>query len=143
MKLGLGAGLSSRLVELVEFIQPRFVIPTHYRTDRKSDPIPAGHWPPNVTDEMAFIESIREIVGNRTQLLPLTCRHRIRGKDAKETGHLEMGLVQHMGCSTVAGIESPPKAFWEQWSYINETDAIRAQLASPYWESRFWGCSLF
>ena len=72
MKLGIGEGLASRLIELVASIQPRFMIPTHYRTDRKSDPIPAGHWPPNVTDEMAFIESIREIVGDRTQILPFT-----------------------------------------------------------------------
>ena len=72
MKLGLGDGLSHRLVELVELIQPKFLIPTHYRTDRKSDPIPEGHWPPNVTDENAFIESIRKIVGNKTQILPFT-----------------------------------------------------------------------
>ena len=72
MKLGLGEGLASRLIELLELTQPRFMIPTHYRTDRKSDPIPAGHWPPNVTDEMAFIEAIREIVGDRTHLLPFT-----------------------------------------------------------------------
>lgn len=72
MKLGLGDGLSHRLVELVDLIQPRFMIPTHYRTDRKSDPIPEGHWPPNVTDENAFIESIREIVGNNTRILPFT-----------------------------------------------------------------------
>ena len=72
MKLGLGEGLAPRLIELLELTHPRFMIPTHYRTDRKSDPIPAGHWPPNVTDEMAFIEAIREIVGDRTQLLPFT-----------------------------------------------------------------------
>ena len=34
MKLGLGEGLASRLIELIELIQPRFMIPTHYRTDR-------------------------------------------------------------------------------------------------------------
>lgn len=72
MKLGLGDGLSHRLVELVDLIQPQFLIPTHYRTDRKSDPIPEGHWPPNVTDENAFIESIRKIVGNKTHILPFT-----------------------------------------------------------------------
>ncbi len=72
MKLGLGDGVSHRLVELVDLIQPRFIIPTHYRTDRKSDPIPEGHWPPNVTDENAFIESIREIVCNKTRILPFT-----------------------------------------------------------------------
>ncbi|RKU26070.1 hypothetical protein C6497_14905 [Candidatus Poribacteria bacterium] len=72
MKLGLGNGVSDRLVELIDLIQPRFMIPTHYRTDRKSDPIPEGHWPPNVTDENAFIESIREIVGTKTHILPFT-----------------------------------------------------------------------
>ena len=72
MKLGLGKGLADRLIELIELIQPRFMVPTHYRTDRKSDPIPEGHWPPNVTDEMAFIESIREIVREKTQILPFT-----------------------------------------------------------------------
>ena len=70
--LGLGDGVSHRLVELVDLIRPKFMIPTHYRTDRKSDPIPEGHWPPNVTDENAFIESIREIVGNKTRILPFT-----------------------------------------------------------------------
>ena len=72
MKLGLGKGLEHRLIELIEHIEPRYMIPTHYRTDRKTDPIPEGHWPPNVTDEMAFIEAIREIVGDRTQVLPFT-----------------------------------------------------------------------
>ncbi len=72
MKLGLGVGLHERLIELVESIQPRFMIPTHYRTDRKSDPVPEGHWPPNVTDEMAFIEAIRAIVDDRTRILPFT-----------------------------------------------------------------------
>lgn len=72
MKLGLGKGIEHRLIELIELIEPRYMIPTHYRSDRKTDPIPEGHWPPNVTDEMAFIESIREIVGNRTQVLPFT-----------------------------------------------------------------------
>ena len=72
MKLGLGQGIEHKLVELIDLIQPQYLIPTHYRTDRKSDPIPEGHWPPNVTDEMAFIEAIREIVGERTQILPFT-----------------------------------------------------------------------
>ncbi len=72
MKTGIGEGLSHRLIELLALIQPRFMIPTHYRTDRHADPIPAGHWPPNVTDTMAFIESMRDIVGDRTRLLPFT-----------------------------------------------------------------------
>ncbi|MCG9129463.1 hypothetical protein JT359_17885, partial [Candidatus Poribacteria bacterium] len=72
MKLGLGHGIEHRLIELIDLILPSYLIPTHYRTDRKSDPIPEGHWPPNVTDEMAFVESIREIVGDKTKVLPLT-----------------------------------------------------------------------
>ena len=72
MKLGIGEGLSHRLIECLELIQPRFMIPTHYRTDRFTEPIPVGHWPPNVTDTMAFIESMRDIVGDRTRLLPFT-----------------------------------------------------------------------
>ena len=39
---------------LVEAVQPRFVVPTHYRTDRETEPIPAGHWPPNLTDVNAL-----------------------------------------------------------------------------------------
>ena len=66
MKLGLGKGIEHKLVELIDLIQPQYMLPTHYRTGRKSDPIPEGHWPPNVTD------AIREIVGDRTQVLPLT-----------------------------------------------------------------------
>ena len=57
---------------LIDLVQPRFLIPTHYRTDRKTDPIPEGHWPPDVTDVNAFIESIREHAGDRTQILPFT-----------------------------------------------------------------------
>lgn len=72
MKLGIGKGLSHRLIALLELIQPRFLVPTHYRTDRLAEPIPSGHWPPNVTDTMAFIESMRDIVGDRTRLLPFT-----------------------------------------------------------------------
>ena len=54
MKLGLtewgGSNNTPNLLGLVELVQPRFLIPTHYRTDRASDPIPHGTWPPNVTD---------------------------------------------------------------------------------------------
>jgi hypothetical protein len=57
---------------LLDLVQPRFLIPTHYRTDRKTDPIPEGHWPPDVTDVNAFIESIREHASDRTQILPFT-----------------------------------------------------------------------
>jgi L-ascorbate metabolism protein UlaG (beta-lactamase superfamily) len=76
MKLGLidggSANLSPVLTELLELVAPRFLIPTHYRTDRITDPIPEGHWPPNVTDAMAFIEWIRQTVGGKTEVLPFT-----------------------------------------------------------------------
>lgn len=76
MKLGLAEwgsdDISPRLLKFVELVKPRFLIPIHYRTDRVSDPIPSGHWPPNVTDVAALIESIREIVGDKTTVLPLT-----------------------------------------------------------------------
>ena len=76
MKTGLsewgGADQSARLRELVGLVQPRFLIPTHYRTDRHSDPIPHGTWPPDVSDANAFIEWIRAQVGDRTTILPFT-----------------------------------------------------------------------
>lgn len=76
MKTGLtesgGEEKTSRLHQLVDWVQPRFLIPTHYRTDRRSDPVPHGTWPPDVTDANAFIEWIREQVGDRTQILPFT-----------------------------------------------------------------------
>ena len=75
MKLGLtewGGKHTSNLVDFVDLVQPRFLIPTHYRTDSVSDPIPHGTWPPNVTDVLAFIEWIRETVGDRTKVLPFT-----------------------------------------------------------------------
>jgi L-ascorbate metabolism protein UlaG (beta-lactamase superfamily) len=76
MKTGLteweGPDKTTELLCLVDFVQPRFLIPTHYRTDRISDPIPEGHWPPNATDVAGLIEWIREQVGDRTQVLPLT-----------------------------------------------------------------------
>ena len=56
----------------LDYIQPRFFIPIHYRTDRKSDPIPEGHWPPNIDDPFAFIEDLREGIGDKTRILPFT-----------------------------------------------------------------------
>ncbi len=76
MKLGLteweGNDRSSHLREFVDSVQPRFLVPIHYRTDRISDPVPEGHWPPDVTDVAAFVESIRRIVGTKTAVLPFT-----------------------------------------------------------------------
>ena len=60
------------LTDFLDLVQPRFLIPTHYRTDRKSDPIPEGHWPPNIDDPAAFIEDLRRQIGGRTQVLPFT-----------------------------------------------------------------------
>lgn len=62
----------SILPDFIDLVEPRFWIPTHYRTDRASDPIPPGHWPPNIDDPAAFIEEIREHVGERTRVLPFT-----------------------------------------------------------------------
>ena len=75
MKLGLtewGGKHTRNLADFVDLVQPRFLIPTHYRTDSVSDPIPHGTWPPNVTDVLAFIEWIRETVGDGTKVLPFT-----------------------------------------------------------------------
>jgi L-ascorbate metabolism protein UlaG (beta-lactamase superfamily) len=76
MKVGLTpwdeADQSRYLDQLVDWIRPRFFIPIHYRTDRASDPIPKGTWPPDVTDVASFVESLREIIGDRTTVLPLT-----------------------------------------------------------------------
>jgi L-ascorbate metabolism protein UlaG (beta-lactamase superfamily) len=62
----------SILPHFLDLVEPRFWIPTHYRTDRKSDPIPEGHWPPNLDDPAAFIEEMREVIGQRTRILPFT-----------------------------------------------------------------------
>ena len=79
MKLGLtewqGEDNRRHLEAFLDLVQPKFLIPTHYRTDRGSDPIPHGHWPPNATDVAALIESIREIANNsspKTKVLPFT-----------------------------------------------------------------------
>ena len=56
----------------MDYIRPHALIPVHYRTDRTSDPVPEGHWPPNASDVGAFIEYYREKVGARTQVLPFT-----------------------------------------------------------------------
>ena len=76
MKLGLSPTSaehqSTELEDFVDYIRPYAVIPVHYRTDRKSDPVPEGHWPPNASDVGAFIEYYREKVGPQTQVLPFT-----------------------------------------------------------------------
>ena len=76
MKMGLtewgGEDRTDTLIRCIDAIEPEFLIPIHYRTDRASDPIPNGTWPPDVTDVGAFIEWIREAVGKRTRVLPFT-----------------------------------------------------------------------
>ena len=62
----------SVLPQFIEYVAPRFWIPTHYRTDRKSGPIPEGHWPPNIDDPAAFIEDLRDYIGEQTKILPFT-----------------------------------------------------------------------
>ncbi|MEZ4867228.1 MAG: MBL fold metallo-hydrolase [Caldilineaceae bacterium] len=62
----------SILPQFLDYVEPRNWIPTHYRTDRKSDPIPEGHWPPNIDDPAAFIEDLRDHIGDRTRILPFT-----------------------------------------------------------------------
>ena len=64
--------MKTPLDKLVACVEPEFVIPTHYRTDRETEPIPAGHWPPNLTDVNAFLEDLREQVAGRAKLLPFT-----------------------------------------------------------------------
>ncbi|MBN2131596.1 MAG: MBL fold metallo-hydrolase [Sedimentisphaerales bacterium] len=61
-----------KLRRFSELIRPRYFIPIHYRTDRLSDPIPPGNWPPDVTDVASFIESMREAIGDLTTILPFT-----------------------------------------------------------------------
>ena len=76
MKMGLtewqGPDRSENLLQFLDWVRPRYMIPIHYRTDRAAEPVPEGHWPPNVTDVEAFVESIREMVGDRTRVLPFT-----------------------------------------------------------------------
>ena len=67
-----GSDRSENLLQFLDWVRPRYIIPIHYRTDRTDEPVPAGHWPPNVTDVAAFIEWIRETVGDRSQVLPFT-----------------------------------------------------------------------
>lgn len=75
MKVGVrtpGKEGNHKLRRLADLIRPRYFIPIHYRTDRLSDPIPRGNWPPDVTDVAAYIENMRAAVGERTTVLPFT-----------------------------------------------------------------------
>ena len=107
MKMGLtewgGEDRTDKLLQCIDAIEPEFLIPTHYRTDRASDPIPHGTWPPDVTDAGAFIEWIREAVGTQNPYLALHGGGGIRSRTALEAGSLEMELVQHVDDSVVAG----------------------------------------
>ena len=72
MKPGRGGGIWDVMSDFIDLVQPRFFIPTHYRTDSTSDPIPHGHWPPNLTDTNAYFEDLRDHIGDRTRILPFT-----------------------------------------------------------------------
>ncbi len=69
---GMNAEGLAKLRQFVDRTRPRYFVPIHYRTDRASDPIPPGNWPPDVTDVAAFIESMREGIGDLTTILPFT-----------------------------------------------------------------------
>ena len=58
--------------QFLDYTEPQFFVPTHYRTDRETDPIPAGQWPPNIDDVNAYIEDLRDHIGERTKVLPFT-----------------------------------------------------------------------
>ena len=74
MKTGLKKGSKNyeEFTDLLDLVRPRFLIPTHYRTDRVSDPVPEGHWPLNLTDVNAYIEDLRTRAVGKTEILPFT-----------------------------------------------------------------------
>ena len=74
MKTGVkkGAEHDEAFGDLLDLVQPGFLVPTHYRTDRASDPVPEGHWPMNLTDVNAYIEDLRARAEGKTKILPFT-----------------------------------------------------------------------
>ena len=68
----IGLEWREELHPFLDYVQPRFLIPVHFRTDRISEPVPYGQWPPNVTDAYAFMEDMRRRVGDRTTIVPFT-----------------------------------------------------------------------
>ncbi len=74
MKTGFKKGSKKyeEFTDLLDLVRPRFLIPTHYRTDRVSDPVPEGHWPLNLTDVNAYIEDLRTHAAGKTEILPFT-----------------------------------------------------------------------
>ena len=106
MKLGLTPTTSdsqnTELEDFVDYIRPHALIPVHYRTDRKSDPVPEGHWPPNASDVGAFIEYYREKVGAQDTGFAVHGRRRICGHAAGETGGVAVGVGEHVGRAAVA-----------------------------------------
>jgi len=84
MKLGWN-GRWDMLREFVEWIKPKHFVPTHYRTDSVSYPIQRKYdfdepieekvrknWVPDVNDPNAYIETLREHIGDITKITPLT-----------------------------------------------------------------------
>ena len=60
------------LDKFADYVRPKYVVPIHYGTDRASDPVPKGHWPPPLDDPFAYIEDLRRRIGDRTRIVPLT-----------------------------------------------------------------------
>ena len=58
--------------EFLDSVRPRFMIPIHYGTDRASDPIPDGYWPPDIDDVNAWIKNLEEQAEGLTTILPFT-----------------------------------------------------------------------
>ena len=84
MKMGWN-GKWELLRQLVEYVRPRYFVPIHYRTDSASYPIQRlyeygepievqvkKHWIPDIDDPNAYIETLREHIGNLTQIAPFT-----------------------------------------------------------------------
>ena len=84
----------------------------HYRTDRETEPIPFGHWPPNVSDANAFLESLRAAIPGDTQMLPFTAPN-------------------------VYEVEMPAKKVNWAWVWWNSWDRPRWRL--PYFQHQYEG----
>ncbi len=84
MKMGWN-GRWDLLRQFVEYIRPRHFVPIHYRTDSDSYPVKRKYshddpiaekvrrnWIPDVDDANAYIETLREHIGDITTVTPLT-----------------------------------------------------------------------
>ena len=95
---------------LIAAVRPQYVIPTHYRTDRETEPVPFGHWPPNVSDANAFLESLREQIPGDTQMLPFTAPN-------------------------VYEVKMPEKKV--NWSFVQWNSWDRPRWRPPYFQSHY------